>query len=672
MRSEIEYRNQLMAQTISRETSFMFDKMINDIRVISEFLLKDSEEDINFYLAEMDRLVAKNPLYLFIDVVDKNEESLVTIPNVHNSSSPELIHVLNRLKWSKTFYISNLITLEDGRKTIAIAYPILDKQGNYRGGIVAYVNLHILAQYFKQGKIGDEGVNVLVDRNGTIIVHSDQELIGKSIKSHILVDYLNKDRLGIWEGYLFLDKMLVSYRPIEAGSFGLIVGETVEQAMAPAQAVQTLLFKGFILVLAITFLLTLVGTFRVVKPITSLTKQAKEYKEGKRKEFNRIKTGDEIEDLSTTMASMAEELKYKERYLFYILESIPYGVITTDKDGKVVTYNKGAENLLVYQRKEAIGKYIYELPIKKSKEEFLTWQTIKEGKEFNELETYIFDKNGKRHDVKLYSSLFCGEDEQIIGAILILRDESEIKKLEEYLKQSERLSSIGQLTAGMAHEIKNPLNIIQAAAEAIQLEVNESSKELSFVYEMTEDIVETTDRLNSLLTDLLKLTKGEEDEQKKRVNLYSVIDELLSLLKNKLNDQSIVVTSEYVDREAYVYANESKLTQVFLNIMINSMHAMEHGGSLFIRLKDIKTSWEIEIEDTGKGIPESELKWIFNPFYTTKKEGTGLGLSIAYEIITQHHGNIAAYSSDNGTTLTIQLPKQEIGGNDENEEYFIS
>lgn len=652
MREEIEYRNDLLAKSISKKTSFLFEKMVNDTRIISEFVVEDSRLNKELYLSEMERVITKNPLYLFISVENETGDSIATIPNVH-SSSTSLNQIINRLKWSKTFYISNLITLDDGRPTIAIAYPIINKMGNYNGAVVAYVNLNVLSEYLKQVKIGKKGVNALVDRSGTIIAHTNQTFLKYPLNEHPLGDYLNKSKFGIWEGFLFGNYMVFAYRPIEEGNFGLIVGEPLQQALAPTYDVQKLLFKGFIFVFIITILLTFIGTTRVVKPIVNLIKQARDYKEGKRGSYELLKTGDELEELSLTMGEMAQELKNKEQRLFYILESIPYGVITTDKDGKVMTFNKGAENLTLYNSKEAIGKYIIDLPFKETKTKFISWKTLKEGKQFNELESYILDRRGKKHVVRLYSSLFTGDDKKIIGAILILRDVSEIKKLEEYLKQTERLSALGQLTAGIAHEIKNPLSIIQAAAEAIQLDSSDSA----FVSEMTEDILETTDRLNDLLTDFLKMSKGEEEEEVVPTDLIYLLNELLSLLKNQFEDKSIKVYQEYDSEHVMIKANPNKITQVFLNIILNSIHAMSDGGILTIRISDKSQYWYIEIEDSGIGIPESKLEWIFTPFYTTKEEGTGLGLSIAYEIITQHDGKISATSNSGGTTISIQFPK---------------
>src|SRR5690606_11624143 len=171
---------------------------------------------------------------------------------------------------------------------------------------------------------------------------------------------------------------------------------------------------------------------------------------------------------------MARELRDKEKYLFTILESIPYGIITTDKEGKVVMFNQGAEKLSGYTKEEVIGKPFVDIPFRKQEEEILFSKTLKEGREINDQETYLYDKLGNKLDVQISSAFFKGEDQNKTGYLFIVRDVSDIKKMEEYLKQNEKLASLGQLTAGIAHEIKNPLNIIQAAAEAIQLDTNDA------------------------------------------------------------------------------------------------------------------------------------------------------------------------------------------------------
>ncbi|WP_209121889.1 PAS domain-containing sensor histidine kinase [Alkalihalobacillus sp. BA299] len=676
---EVEYRNQLMAKMVAHQTNFYLEQMINDIRGVSSFVLEERNNK-EVYLDEMKNLVIKNPLYFQIKAFNNKGENIVSVPEVNLPNPPEFEEVLERLKWSKTHYISNVITMENGQKNIVVAYPAINNLGEYEGGVIAFISLNTLSQYLSQIKIGEQGVNVLIDRAGTIVGHNNESFIGYNLKDHTLTKLLNKSRIGTWEGYLFNEMMLLAYRPTTLGGFGIVVGESKEQVMMPITKVQTILLKSFVVVLFLTILLTVIGVKRVINPINELIKQAKEYKERKRSEFQLIETEDELQELSFTMHEMAQELINKEKRMSNILEAIPYAVITTDATGNIVTFNKGAEDLILYERSEVKGKSILELHIRendnKKNSEFISWKTFNEGKEFEEIEGYILGKDGVRRDVRVYSAWFNYKENKNIGMILILRDVSELKKMEEQLKQSERLASLGQLTAGIAHEIKNPLSIIQAAAEAIQLEVVEETASHHLIHELSNDILETTDRLNKTLTEFLKMSKKEKCGKKEVVNLVSMINELLTLLRKRLEEQNVKVFPQFkglCEFDVNVYANENQLIQVFLNIILNSLQAMENGGDLIIHINEDEYDWEVIIEDTGKGIPTAEIKWIFDPFFTTKNSGTGLGLSIAYENIIQNNGRIRAESKlDEGTSITINLPKwnKEVG--QANEFYIIS
>ncbi len=659
VREQIEQRDDLIARTLSKRIGSIVKKMVDDMRVVSSYVVKTSVEDPHFYVSEMQRMVVQDPLYLNIQVFDKEKNLSVSVPDAHLSNPIEIDHIQTRLSWSKTYYISSLITLPDGRKTIAIASPVLDEHGEFLGSSIAYINLNIFSEYLRELKIGKEGVSAILDRQGKIIAYSNFDKISISLKNHPLGIFLYKEKYGLWEGELFGQQMLAAYRPLTAG-LGLIVGEPVQQSLAPSYHVMVVLLRGFLVVLLIAIGLSFFGTGKLVQPILDLTAQVREYKENRRRNFRPLRTKDELQDLSIVMGQMARELTAKERRMFYILESIPYAVITTDKYGKITTFNKGAEELTLFRREEAIGNKIIDLPLKDNTEEFISWKTLTEGKEFNEIESYIYDKRGSKHDVRIYSSLFPGDENEIVGAITVIRDVSEIKKLEEYAKQSERLASLGQLTAGIAHEIKNPLSIIQAATEAVQLELKEIEPNQQLIEELTVDILDSSDRMNKLLSDFLKLSKDESEEPKTTVNIVQLLNELLHLLRNKWNERGILVHRYYVSPTAMVYADKNRLTQVYLNIFLNALEAMERGGSLYVYVRECTGYWTTIIEDTGKGIPATKLPWIFNPFFSTKHEGTGLGLSIAHEIIQQHGGKIYAESIDGeGTKLFIQVPKME-------------
>lgn len=652
IREEIENRNQLMAKTLGKNTDETLLNIINDMKIVAEYTRR-LDEDPEQILMEMEQIIFSNPLYYYAKVFDENKETITNLPNVHFPETDEDYNIIERMSWSQTFFISNMFSLENGRETIAISYPIFDKEGTYRGGVIGYINLRMLSNYLSQVKIGDDGINALIDRNGNVIGSNKLDYIGINLANHELGENLYKDKKGIWDGEIFEELMLFAYQPTQRGNFGVLVGEPITQAIAPMKQLQKLLILIFSIGLLLTSIFTIIATLNIVRPITNLTKQAREYKDSKRNKFDTLQTGDELEELSVTMDEMASELKKKEKDLSHILESIPYGVITTDKEGKIVTFNRGAEKLTLYNRHEVIGKKIIELPFKREKEEFINLKTLLNGNKFDDVESYILDKNGKHYDVKIYSALFYDDENNVIGSIMIIRDVSKVKKMEEDLKRAEYMASLGRLTAGVAHEIKNPLSIIQAAAEAIKIELGNKK---TFISELTDDILETSERMNELLSEFLKLSKGNIDNTKEIVDITELLDDLLALVNKQFEKFGITVHKQYLATSTKLEANKNQLNQLFLNILLNSIEALTDGGEIRIQLRNEVNQLQIDFIDTGNGIEEEDLNLIFEPFYTTKKTGTGLGLSIAYEIVNQHNGTIEVQSSlGKGTKVTVCL-----------------
>ncbi|MFB4165999.1 ATP-binding protein [Alteribacillus sp. JSM 102045] len=659
IREGIDERNELMAKTLSSHMDVVIQQMVSELNNVDPDALENEVEGEGLH-KELSELMLENAFFDYVQVFNEEGERLISVPDNYFFRDKDLDEISQRIHWSKTYYISNLITLENGTQTIAISVPFIDRDGEFKGGVSALVNLESLSTALSQVQIGQEGINALIDRNGRIIAHTDESYIGESLQNHPVNDFLNKSRIGNWEGIIFAQKMLLAYRPILTSEFGLIVGETEQQAILPVVTVQKVLIEGFLMVSLMAVLFTIFGTNSVVKPIYNLINQAKEYQGGKRSDFNLINTNDELQDLSVTMQSMASELTNKGKRMANILESIPYAVITTNQNGKILTFNKGAEKLTRCKRKEAVGNLIFNIPLKSNnRKESVSWEKFLKGREFHEVEASLIDTKDREYEVRIYSARFIDEIKNKVGTLLIIRDVSEVKKLENYVKQNERLASLGQLTSGIAHEIKNPLSIIQAAAEGIQFETMDNELNKDFIKELSDDIVATTERMNLLLTDFLKLAKDHSEVVTEKINLVLIFDELLSLLRKKFDEYQIKVIYDYRKYDfAYVLSNESKLGQIFLNIILNSIQAMESGGELSVNLEDKGFNWDIEIRDTGHGIPSSKVNWIFNPFYTTKKEGTGLGLSIAFEIITQQDGEISVKSEEGeGTAIYVTLPK---------------
>ena len=227
---------------------------------------------------------------------------------------------------------------------------------------------------------------------------------------------------------------------------------------------------------------------------------------------------------------------------------------------------------------------------------------------------------------------------------------------EDLLRKSERLTTLGLLSAEIAHEIRNPLTVIKLLFGSLDLQYDSSDPR----NKDTQIIKEKINQLEEIVSRVLSFGKNRED-------LYShcPIDELISdtllLVRLKMSQQRIKLHHLKLDQPLEIYGNKGQLQQVFLNLILNASEAMPHGGSLTITTKIENVSGNrrlaIYFKDTGSGIPESIQNRIFDSFLTDKPEGTGLGLSIVKRILRSHRGDVSvAESSDQGSTLRIELP----------------
>ncbi|NIM90411.1 MAG: PAS domain S-box protein [Candidatus Aminicenantes bacterium] len=228
-----------------------------------------------------------------------------------------------------------------------------------------------------------------------------------------------------------------------------------------------------------------------------------------------------------------------------------------------------------------------------------------------------------------------------------------LKRVQSQLIQSARLAALGKLSAGIAHEINNPLSIISGHAQILLMDKIADSPEIK---EPLETIKKQVDRASSITDQLLQFSKRIKPRLKKS-NVNETLKDTLVLLRQQLSQDKIKIVKKLSSKPAFIRADASQLQQVFMNLISNASHAMPNGGTLTIDTTFKDGNLETKFTDTGCGIPERNLSKIFEPFFTTKKDGTGLGLSIAYGIIKAHKGDIKVKSEEGkGTTFIIILP----------------
>jgi two-component system NtrC family sensor kinase len=258
------------------------------------------------------------------------------------------------------------------------------------------------------------------------------------------------------------------------------------------------------------------------------------------------------------------------------------------------------------------------------------------------------------HEISTYP--IWDNDRQVMQAFLFEEDVTERQHLQATLAQSEKLAAVGQLAAGVAHEINNPLTIILANAQLIQCSLPAGDQEL---LDMAESIVQATERASQAVRDLLDFARRERYELAP-TDLNETIHRTLGLISHELGARTISVQFDPALDLPAVNASQDHLQGVWLNLLINAIDAIEQGPGV-ISIKTINTgeSIQVSITDDGVGIPPEKISRIFEPFYTTKEpgRGTGLGLAVCHQIVTRHRGQILVDSQPGqGTTFTIILP----------------
>ncbi len=236
----------------------------------------------------------------------------------------------------------------------------------------------------------------------------------------------------------------------------------------------------------------------------------------------------------------------------------------------------------------------------------------------------------------------------------------ELRETQSQLIQSEKMSAIGRLSAGLAHEIRNPLNVIEGARYYLSNILSESEKSET-VNEYLSYIKQEVERTNKLITNLLKFSKSEAPRFE-LIDINNTLDNTLTLLKKQLSDGAVRGIKDFDNNLPSILGDPNQLWQVFVNIIMNAIQAMPEGGDLIIKTSNNgDRSICVSFKDTGVGMDKEVLSKIFDPFFTKKESGTGLGLSISYSIVESHNGSIKVDSEEGvGTDFQIELPLGKI------------
>jgi two-component system NtrC family sensor kinase len=371
--------------------------------------------------------------------------------------------------------------------------------------------------------------------------------------------------------------------------------------------------------------------------------------------------------LATDITAQKEaEIKLNEtrEYLQKVLDNSPVIIVTTDLEGKIVSFNRGAEESLGYPAEEVIGKpaaMFYQDPT--MRDEFL--RLVKTGRAVKDYSHELMRKDGTLLPVSITLSQLKDAEGRMIGTVGMSKDISRRKTLMGQMLQSERMAAVGRLASGVAHEINNPLAVIGEIAGFLGSLTEEGAK--TDEAELHRELVEGLPKILKQVTRVRDITKRLLTFARKteaRVDIADVnvsLDEVLPFIEKEAELAQATIHREYQEDLPRVPVDEMQLQEVFINLITNALHAVakKGGGNVWLTTRAEGGKVIVAVKDDGPGIDESIRDRLFEPFVTTKTvgEGTGLGLSICYGIVKRYDGEIRVYSQPGeGATFTVILP----------------
>ena len=360
-------------------------------------------------------------------------------------------------------------------------------------------------------------------------------------------------------------------------------------------------------------------------------------------------------DFTEAKAKEASYKKIDDTFKDIFASIKEYALFVTNLKSNITYYGMGSEVMFGWEKNDIVFKDIKVLLTEETQNNdlpFIIEQATTKGR--YEAEVELRKKDGSTFPVILTVNQFLDVDGKLSGFIFIAKDITERKKLEYQIFQSEKLAAIGQLAAGMAHEINNPIFVISGRAEMLL-----ENPDLSEKVRLNIGVINTqADRIRKLVDNLLKFSKH-NSQQFQELNINDLIEGVLPLLTyHKLPSYDIEIEKAFSANMKLIKGDQNQLQEVFINLFINAFQAMPKGGKLRISTRNIDNKLaEVRISDNGAGIEAKHIKDIFMPFFSTKKEGTGLGLSICYNIIKDHNGDISVETAPNkGTTFIVKIP----------------
>ncbi|MHB1654382.1 MAG: two-component system sensor histidine kinase AtoS [Desulfitobacteriaceae bacterium] len=415
--------------------------------------------------------------------------------------------------------------------------------------------------------------------------------------------------------------------------------QSMETTMYMALAVALLLGLGIVLPLA-----------------NGVSNSVQRIIEGLRRLHNNLsyrlpETPGEFGEITLAVNRLAQSLTNTRSHTEIIMESIVDGIITIDNDGSVTALNKAASSITGLS-KAVIGQRYADLLPEHVQFNSLLLETLRTGQPFISQEVQFPLPNGETVPLSVSSSMLRNV-ENTLGAVVVFKDLTERKAFENRVRRVDRLAAVGELAAGVAHEIRNPLAAISGSVQVLLDEFSPDHPSRQF----GDIVIQEVNRLNSVVEDLLFFSRPSKNVVS-RIYPHQLIRETLTLLSPSINRSLVCLETSFDPLEQTFSVDPGLIKQVLVNLLLNALQALPNeGGTIYVSTRTLGHGVEISIQDSGSGIAPENLPRLFDPFFTTKDRGTGLGLAVSNKIVEIHHGYINVQSTlFTGSIFTIYLP----------------
>ncbi len=682
---EIEIRAETMrtAKLAANNIEQLLEGAHQILEVLSELPAVQNHDaaSCNAYFADFKK---KLPMYGNIAAIDLKGD-------IFCSATPlkKKVNVSDRLYFQTAVQKKQLTLGEyqlsriDNRPTILLASPVLDKTHVLKAVVYVAIDLAWFKEQLNKIKLPDQSTLTIVDHSGTLLYrYPDPDAwMGKSVARYSLAQaiLMQNEGISVDRG---VDDMwrIYAFTPVQGTDNGMHVVFGTSRAAAFFKINQTLMksLLTLLVIAGLTLALAWIGgSYFILRRMKVLTKATEDLSQGNLGvRVNVAGHHDEISQLGDSFNGMAEALerqneerKKSEKNYRTLFEESKDAIFISTPQGRYLDVNPAAIDLLGYASKEEMLRLDINTDIFVNPEDRKAYMQVLEERGFvKDYELEFKRKDGKKLTVLSTVTALRNDEGVIIAYRGINHDITERKRLEQQLKQAQKMEAVGQLAGGIAHDFNNVLSAILGYGELLKRKIGTDAT----AREYAEQILTAGGRAAEVTRSLLAFSR----KQVMNPTLLNINDLILKFKKllSRIIGEDIEMTTDLADKEIITLADASQMEQVLMNLATNARDAMPQGGQLNFRTKLVELDQAfirahgtgkpgiyalISVCDTGTGMTKETLEKVFDPFFTTKEpgKGTGLGLAMVYGIIKQHEGYITFYSEPgNGTCVHIYLP----------------